>query len=135
MDMNLLDRSNYFRGLLLLTAKDNNISETEKNMLLQIGKDLGFARDFCEKALNELPFNEYIVDLPPKFSNIELAKVFIIEGLKIAFADKNIHVFELKWLMKTADLNGVDREWVMDKVISFIESENDKVKNEEVLVS
>ena len=135
MDMNLLDRSNYFRGLLLLTAKDNNISETEKNMLLQIGKDLGFARDFCEKALNELPFNEYIVDLPPKFSNTELAKVFIIEGLKIAFADKNLHVFELKWLMKTADLNGIEREWVMDKVISFIETENTEVEKEEVLVS
>ena len=61
--------------------------------------------------------------------------IFIIEGLKIAFADKSLHVFELKWLMKTADLNGIEREWVMDKVISFIETENAEVEKEEVLVS
>lgn len=125
MEMNLIDRSNYFRGLLLLTAKDKNISEPEKNLLLQIGKDLGFAKDFCEKALKELPFNEYIVDLPPVFSNRELAEIFIIEGLKLAFSDKNLHVFELKWLLKTADLNNIAREWVMDGVISFLESHDE----------
>jgi len=135
MEMNLLDRSNYFKGLLLLTAKDKNISEPEKKMLLQIGKDLGFAKDFCEKALQELPYNEYIVDLPPVFSNRELAEIFIIEGIKLAFSDKNLHVFELKWLMKTADLNNIDREWVMDRVISHIETDNVETENSELVAS
>ena len=130
MEMNLLDRSNYFRGLLLLTAKDNIISESERNLILKVGKTLGFANDFCEKALNELPFNEYIVDLPPVFSNQELAENFIIEGLKISFSDKNLHLFELKWLLKTADLNNISKEWVMEKVILFIESKN--VENEKL---
>lgn len=133
--MNLLDRSNYFRGLLLLTAKDNLISDPEREILMQIGTDLGFARDFCEKALNELPFNEYIVDRPPVFSNRGVAEIFIIEGLKIAFADKNLHVFELKWLLKTADLNNIDREWVMERVISFIENENAEIEDYTILAS
>lgn len=124
MEMNLIDRSNYFRGLLLLTGKDSKINESEKYILLQKGKDLGFAKDFCEKALNELPYNEYIIDLPPVFSNQKVAEDFINDGLKIAFADKSLHLFELKWLIKTADLNNVERKWVMDKIVEFLEKEN-----------
>ncbi|OGU34693.1 MAG: hypothetical protein A2068_08610 [Ignavibacteria bacterium GWB2_35_6b] len=126
MEMNLIDRSNYFRGLLLLTAKDKNISEPEKYLLIQKGRDLGFAKDFCEKALTELPDNEYIIDLPPVFSNPNVAEDFINEGLRIAFSDKSLHLFELKWLIKTADKNNVERKWVMDKVVEFLEKENKK---------
>ena len=39
--------------------------------VITIGIDLGFAKDFCEKAMNDLPFNEYIVDRPPVFTDRE----------------------------------------------------------------
>jgi len=95
-------------------------------LLIQKGRDLGFAKDFCEKALTELPDNEYIIDLPPVFSNPNVAEDFINEGLRIAFSDKSLHLFELKWLIKTADKNNVERKWVMDKVVEFLEKENKK---------
>lgn len=34
MKMTLADRSNYFKGLLLLTRKDNIVTNEEKTMLL-----------------------------------------------------------------------------------------------------
>ncbi len=43
MEMTYLDRSNYFRGLLLLVKKNNKVNKDEVNMIMRIGKRLGFA--------------------------------------------------------------------------------------------
>lgn len=107
------DKSNYFKGLLILIGKDKSISEQEKNNFRKLSNVLGFNKEFCEGALRELLENEYIIEDPPLFSNSSIAKSFIIDGIKIGFSDKVLHIFELNWLKSVADKNSVDYGWFM----------------------
>ena len=119
MEFTLLDRSNYLRGLLILIGKDRKISEEEKNMFRLLSKELGFSRDFCETAMEELLENEYIIEDPPKFSNIEIAKLFIKDGIKLAFADKELHLYELSWLKSVAEANSLHHAWGAEQFEKF----------------
>jgi hypothetical protein len=108
MTITVMDASNYFKGLLLLLRKDQKTSEPEISLMKHIGKTLGFEKEFCNNAVDEILENTYIVDEPPKFSTKELAVKFIKDGLSIAFADNNFHHSEERWLKDTAERNGVD---------------------------
>ena len=112
MNISLMDRSNYFRGLLLLIRKDQTITEPENNMLLQIGKALGFDREFCEHAIHEILDNKYIEDEPPVFQNQALAEKFIRDGFTVGFCDHDrLHTHEEDWLRRTAEKNGLESGW------------------------
>lgn len=111
--MTQLDKSNYFKGLLILIGKDRKISDVEKTSLRKIAKILGFNKEFCDNAISELLENEYIIESPPEFSNQEIAKAFIIDGIKIAFSDKELHIFELNWLKSISEKNSLDKEWCL----------------------
>lgn len=119
------DKSNYFKGLLILIGKDKSISELEKNNLRKLAKVLDFNKEFCDGALSELLENEYIIEDPPLFSNSSIAKSFIIDGIKIGFADKVLHIFELNWLKSVADKNSVDYNWCMTQYEEY--KKNDTV--------
>ncbi len=108
MNFTLLDKSNYLRGLLILIGKDNKLSEDEREMFMKLSTALGFSSDFCEKAMNEILENEYIKVDPPKFSNIEIAKIFLIDGIKLANADNELHSKELSWLNSVAMVNEIE---------------------------
>ena len=125
MEMNHLDKSNYLRGLLLLIGKDKKITIEEKEIVINIGTNLGFAKDFCKTAIDELLENEHIVDTPPMFSDQSVAKEFITDGLKIAFADKKLHMFELQWLIAIAKSNNISHEWVAGQLDFYQKSENE----------
>ena len=122
--MTLQDRSNYFKGLLILIGKDKTISEPEKNNLRKLAKILGFNKEFCDGALSELLENEYIIEDPPVFSNSEIANSFIIDGIRIGFSDKALHIFELNWLKSVADKNSVDYNWCMTKYEEYKEEKS-----------
>ena len=124
MEITLLDRSNYYRGLLILIGKDRQVSDEEKAMFKSLGKELGFNKEFCEGAVNELLENEYIIEEPPKFSNIEIAKLFIRDGIKLAFADKELHLYELSWLKSVADTNSIDNTWGLEQFEQFKNHKN-----------
>ncbi len=109
------DKSNYFKGLLILVGKDRNISELEKISLRKIAKVLGFNKEFCDNAISELLDNEFIIESPPEFSDPEIAKAFVIDGIRIAFSDKEIHIFELNWLKSVSEKNFLDTEWCIQK--------------------
>lgn len=111
MTITLLDRSNYYRGLLLLVRKDRKITEREAALMIRIGAKLGFEREFCENALREALDNAHIDPLPPQFSNPELAKKFIKDGLTIAGGSQEMHAAEESWLHATALANGLDSSW------------------------
>ena len=119
MKFTLLDRSNYLRGLLILIGKDRKITNEEKEMMRKLSDALGFSREFCEDAMSELLENEYIMEEPPKFSNIEVAKIFIKDGIKIAFADKEFHLYELSWLRTIAEANSVKHDWGLKEFENF----------------
>jgi tellurite resistance protein len=111
MNISIIDGSNYFKGLLLLIRKDRKLTVSEIMLMQKIGKKLGFEKEFCDTAINDIMENEYIEDTPPVFTSQELAQKFINDGLAIAFSDRECHPSEEAWLLNTAVLNGVDEPW------------------------
>jgi len=115
MKITLIDRSSYFKGLILLIRKDRIITDAEVELLKRIGKTLGFESEFCDLTIHELLDNKYIVDTPPVFSTKELATKFIKDGLKIAFSDAEIHPLEKEWLRSAAEVNELDLTWFQNE--------------------
>ena len=111
MDISVIDRSNYFKGLLLLIRKDRRITESETQLIKRIGKAFDLERVYCENAIHDILNNNFIVDTPPEFSTKELAIKFIKDGLAIALCDNEIHPFEKVWLRSIAKKNGLDLLW------------------------
>ncbi len=115
MTIRIIDGSKYFKGLLLLIRQDRKVTETEKNLMMRIGKSLGFEREFCINVIHEILDNVHISDEIPEFSSKELAKKFVIDGLAIAVSDVEVHPDEEKWLRTAAERNGLDSEWFMEE--------------------
>ena len=132
MEMNLADRSNYFKGLLLLTRKDNIITNEEKAMLLRMGELLQFNREFCETTIRDLLNNPHIDDNPPQFSNRDCAEMFLLDGIKVAFVDHNLHKKEYGWMQEIASQNGISQSWLSERLSDFLNSENNMQNNFEL---
>lgn len=112
MGIDVRDASEYFRGLLLLVAKDRKIAAAERVLMMRVGKALGFEKEFCETAISEVLENTFIAEDPPGFSTPALAMKFIKDGLTVAGVDDETHGFEESWLEATAKKNGLDAAWV-----------------------
>lgn len=111
-----LDRSSYLKGLLITARKDNQLSELEISIIKKIANRLGFSSDFFEETISNLLHNKYITEEPIKFSEQDIAKSFIEDGLKLALSDDAITEDETNWLKGTAKENGIDEEWVNKKM-------------------
>ena len=123
MKMNVIDRSNYFRGSLLLIRKDHKISTPESEMMKRIGKALGFEKRFCANAIHEALENKFLLDIPPNFSTKELAMRFIQDGLMLAAADNFIHPLEEQWLLSIIERNGLDVHWYFNEKEKFLKKD------------
>lgn len=115
MDINVIDASNYFKGLLLLIRKDRQLSEPETELMRRVGKALGFEKEFCEHAVRDILENEFIEDVAPEFSTKELAMKFIRDGLTLANVYDGIHLLEEEWLRSTAQKNSLDLHWFLEE--------------------
>jgi len=124
MELTLLDKSNYLKGLLVVAKKDNQLTEPEKKIIRSIALKLGFATEFYEETLKGLMVNKYIAEDPIKFSSIKIAESFIADGLLLAFSDYTNHEKELNWLKSTAFLNEIDEEKFNEKIKKYKESSN-----------
>lgn len=122
MQLTLLDKSNYLKGLLVVAKKDKQLTEPEKNIIRKIANKLGFATEFYEETLKNLIENKYLVEDPIKFSSIVAAESFISDGLKLALSDINDHSEEMSWLRSTAEINGIDEKDFNDKIKKVKES-------------
>lgn len=111
MKISVLEGGEYFRGLLLLIARDRVVSDSEAGLILRIGKALGLEKEFCEGAVREILENPHVSSDPPVFSRPELARMFVRDGLTIAAVDRAIHDAEEEWLRLTAQRNGVGADW------------------------
>ncbi|MBU2494510.1 MAG: hypothetical protein KJ571_17950 [Bacteroidetes bacterium] len=112
MKIDFLDRSNYLKGLLILIGKDNLVSEEERELVMKAGHKLGFEKQFCITAINEILENEYISNTPPHFSNKSIAKSFIIDGIKLAFIDHDYDDREIDYLKLIAEVNNIEGTWI-----------------------
>lgn len=117
MTVSVREASEYFRGLLLLVRKDRQVTAAESGLLKRVGGCLGFEPAFCENAILEILDNEFVLDAPPHFSSKELAAKFIRDGLTIAFSDARGDTAEIEWLRLTANVNGLDPDWLAQEQI------------------
>lgn len=129
MKMTLEDRSLYFKGLLLLIKKDFIITPEEKEMLMRLGALLQFNADFCELTIKDLLHNKHIDDEPLIFSNKECANVFLMDSIKVAFADDNLHIKEYEWMQNIATANDISQEWLSIQLHIFLNSTDENEKN------
>ena len=119
MKISLADHGLYYRGLLILIRKDRRVDEAERRMMMRIGKALGFEETFCAQAIHEILDNEYIHDEPPLFTDPEIARCFIRDGIRVATADRAIDDSELALLKAVACLHGLDDAWLNETVASI----------------
>ena len=116
MQLNLIDKSNYLRAMLLLSGKDKKISSSERNFINVLGEKLGFEKSFTRQAVSSLFDNEYIKHEPPVFSNSQIAKSFILDGIKLIVTDPKLNQQEIDWLVKVAQANGLDESFIYDEI-------------------
>ena len=116
MEIPQRDRSNYLKGLLITARKDNQLAETEIDIIKKLATRLGFSSDFFEETISHLLENKFITEEPIKFSHQNIAKSFIEDGLKLALSDGAINEQEIKWLKETATENSIGQDWMNDKL-------------------
>ena len=54
MNIPLIDRSNYLKGLFITAKLDKELSQKEKDILKKISDKLGFASDFYDETIRSL---------------------------------------------------------------------------------
>ncbi len=109
--LTLLDRSNYLRGLFVLSRLDQTVSDYEKKALVKIGSLLGFQAQFCANAAEELAANNNISERPPVFSNQETGLAFTEDALKLALSDRRFHIREYRWISDIAMVNKIKKSY------------------------
>lgn len=116
MNIPLLDRSNYLKGLFITAKLDKQLNEKEKEILKKISDKLGFAPDFYEETIRGLLSNKYIKEDPIVFTNPEIAKSFVKDALKLAYSDGKVTESEIQWIKKTAQQNSLDENFVNEEI-------------------
>lgn len=129
MHIDQIDRSNYFKGLLILIGTNRKITENERIVITNVAKILGFGHNFVDTAMDELFGNQYIIAEPPKFTNHLLAEIFIRDGMRVAFANKVLHLYELQWLARFAINNNFSKQWFFVELEQYLEKTNQTQEN------
>jgi hypothetical protein len=124
MMISQVERSNYYKGLLVLAGRDRIIDPRERELMLQIGKILNFDKRFCEAALNDLLRNPHIKSEPVVFSDVLIAECFLHDAIRLAFVDQELHSREMAWLRSVGQANGLSNEWLDDAVLRYSEEKN-----------
>jgi hypothetical protein len=107
MNIPIIDRSNYLKGLFITAKLDKELSEKEQDILKKISDKLGFASDFFQETIRCLLTNKYIIEEPILFSDQKIARSFIIDAVKLASVNGLVTDAEIDWLKKTAEINNI----------------------------
>ncbi|MEW6367891.1 MAG: hypothetical protein AB1714_24945 [Acidobacteriota bacterium] len=109
MKMSFLDRSHYYRGLLVLARKDQLLDSRERELLMRLGRLLDFDPRFCEAAIDDLLKNPHLSEKPFRFSDRGIAECFVHDAIRLALVDGQIGPGELTWLKAVARANGIEK--------------------------
>ncbi|MDP2303359.1 MAG: hypothetical protein Q8N03_13155 [Ignavibacteria bacterium] len=115
----LLDKSEYLKGLLILARRNNSLDEKEKLVIRNVANRLGFSKDFYEDTLKYLLGNKYITEEPIKFSNPAIARLFVKDGLELAYSDNELCERELNWLKSIVNENHLEVDWLMENISQY----------------
>ena len=116
MNIPLLDRSNYLKGLFITAKLDRQLTEKEKEILKKISDKLGFAKDFYDETIRGLLSNKYLAEDPIIFSDQNIAKSFIRDAIRLVYSDGQVAGNEIEWLKKTASANNIEDEFVKEEI-------------------
>ncbi|MDP2365827.1 MAG: hypothetical protein Q8M94_18910 [Ignavibacteria bacterium] len=122
MNIPLIDRSNYLKGLFITAKLDKELSQKEKDILKKISDKLGFASDFYDETVRSLLTNKYIKEEPIVFSEKEIARSFLNDAIKLACSNNLVTDAEVNWLKDTAYANDLSAEVVDIELKSYQES-------------
>jgi hypothetical protein len=123
MRLSQVEKSHYYKGLLVLLRRDRIVHAREKDLMLQIGEILGFDKRFCESTIDELLSNTNITRDPVFFPDEIIKECFFRDALRLALVDGNFHPSELRWLRKVAHFNGLTDRW-LDALILEVQENN-----------
>ena len=112
MILDFQDKGKYFRGLLILIGKDDNIQKDERESILKVCEKLGYDSKFCDDAINEFFENTFIDKSPPEFSSKETALSFLKDAIDLSLIDNDFHTEELVWLESVALANDISNSWL-----------------------
>ncbi|HEX9253528.1 MAG TPA: hypothetical protein VF870_14885 [Ignavibacteriaceae bacterium] len=135
MNIPIIDRSNYLKGLFITAKLDKELTDKEKDILKKISDKLGFASDFFQETIRSLLSNKYIIEEPIIFSDQEIARSFIKDAVKLACVNDLVTEAEISWLKKTADVNKISIEFVEKEFSSFKETPRSILGSEFALYS
>jgi hypothetical protein len=116
MKLSLLNRSNYYKGLLVLLRRDRFVDARERDLLLKMGEILDFDRRFCDATIDELLSNPHITREPVLFSDKRIMECFFRDAVRLALVDGYLHPQELRWLRAVAHANSQSDQW-LDAII------------------
>jgi len=134
MNIPLLDRSNYLKGLFITAKLDRQLSENEKEILKKFSDKLGFAKDFYDETVRGLLSNKYLAEDTIIFSDKNIAKSFISDAVKLMFSDGSDTQKELEWLRKIASANMIENNFI-DNQINLIKHQSKLLSSDFALFS
>ncbi len=114
--LSLRERSEFFRGLLLVMAADGELHGAEQELIKHAISPFDFSAEFVEESIESILKNRHVSQVPPRFESQANARLFLRAALDIAFADGVLDESEEKWLRATADLNGLPAEWLEEQI-------------------
>jgi hypothetical protein len=127
MEISFQDRSNYFKGMLLLRCKDTSVDESDINQLRRLGKILGFEPQFCEYVIRHYLDNTFVIKEPIKFSNPEITRTFIRDGIKICITEHILHIPKIELLHKVASEHFFPDKWFARELYRYLDLDEDKI--------
>lgn len=114
--LSLRERSEFFRGLLLVMAADGELHDAERELIRHAISPFDFSAEFVDESIESILKNKHVSQVPPRFESQANSRLFLRAALDIAFADGVLDESEEKWLRATADLNGLPAEWLEEQI-------------------
>lgn len=134
VSISFVDKSNYYRGLLVLARRDQTIEPRERELVLQFGKILDFDWRFCEAAIDDVLKNRHVTEEPVTFADRETAERFLRDGIRLALVDEKIERREFSWLRAVAQANGLTEEWLDAEIRRFLQNGGSLVPADELAI-
>lgn len=122
MNIPLIDRSNYLKGLFITAKLDKELTHKEKDILKTISQKLGFASDFYSEVVRSLMTNKYIKPEPIIFSEKRIALSFLEDAIHLACCNNLVTSEEINWLKETAEVNQISKEFVDNEILLYKDS-------------
>lgn len=135
MNIPIIDRSKYLKGLFITAKLDKELTDKEIDILKKISDKLGFAPDFFQETIRGLLTNKYIIEEPIIFSDLDIARSFIKDAVKLACVNDLVTDAEIDWLKRTADINKINNNFVDKELKSCKETPHTLVGSDFALYS